>query len=146
MGDHFITVFEHDGGDAAWDIEPCGPFVHEHYLDQATRENAEARASCVAFKDMGWRRIAFLDFDLGGDPSEPHVVVMSCDGVNPSRPLVWESYLNNPACFTREAAQRAAAALERSHYRYGAGRVARVVYVTEPVPWPGETTTTEGAP
>ena len=92
------------------------PIVFEQYLDGRQRDRMPAG------------RIATLDFELGGDPSEPHVVIASDDGQNAkSGALVWETVLI-PGKHTRGESLRHAAMLER---RYGACTIARLVLPPE---------------
>jgi hypothetical protein len=123
----YVAVANHDSGvDRAPDME-SPPMVYETYLNDATLEAAQARLR-VMDRHNGGGRIALLDFELDGDPGEPHVIVASHDGVHPDRgPLVWEHYIG--AHTTREAVNRSAAGLER---RYGACRIARLVFAQEP--------------
>lgn len=124
----WVAVFDHDG-DHERRGGACGPFVFESYLRESTREAAQSRIDCKAAKDCGAGRVARLDFDLGGDPSEPHVVVAGFDGVDRTRgALVWETLLKPPHS-TRKGAQTLAARLEP---RYGACRVARLVFDVQP--------------
>ncbi len=119
---YFIAVAAHDGGPPG---DQAGPFVFEHYLRgrECTREGAAARAECEGMRKCGGGRLARLDFDLQGDPSEPHVVVAGFDGVNRDRgPLVWETYLP-----THDRARAEAAALQIAK-RYGGARIARVAF------------------
>lgn len=123
---YYVAVGNTDGPvNPAWDDEgPSGPIVFEQHLSECTLENARARLACKAMEQCGGGRLARLDFDLQGDPSEPHVVVAGHDGVQEGRPLVWETYVE-PGKATRDQAQANAARLER---RYGACRVARLVF------------------
>jgi hypothetical protein len=119
---YFVAVAAHDGStDPA---EQNGPFVFEHYLrTDCTREAAASRVECAGMRKCGGGRLARLDFDLGGDPSEPHIVVAGHDGVSRDRgPLVWETYLPG---HDRARAERAAAGIAP---RYGGARIARVVF------------------
>jgi hypothetical protein len=121
---YYVAVGNSDG--PAVNGEPLyGPIVFEQYLNDCTLENAKARLACKAMEECGGGRLARLDFDLQGDPSEPHVVVAGHDGVNKDRgPLVWETYVE-PGKHTRDVANLHAARIER---RYGACRVARLVF------------------
>lgn len=120
---YFVAVGNTDGPTMNGE-PPSGPIVFEQHLNDCTLENARARLACKAMEQCGGGRLARLDFDLQGDPSEPHVVVASHDGVNKGRPLVWETYVG-PGKNTRDVAQANAARIER---RYGACRIARLVF------------------
>ncbi len=125
---YWIAVFENDG-DHEREGGPAGPFVFETYLNEATREAAMARISSLAAQQCGAGRLASLDFDLGGESTEPHVVVAGFDGVNRDRgPLTWETVLK-PAYASRDAANKLASRLE---HRYGACRIARLVFEDTP--------------
>jgi hypothetical protein len=119
---YYIAVAAHDGSTDPADQN--GPFVFEHYLNKdCTREAAASRVECAAMRKCGGGRLARLDFELGGDPSEPHVVVAAYDGVERARgPLVWETYLPG---HDRARAQYAAEGIAP---RYGGAQIARVVF------------------
>lgn len=122
---YYVAVGNSDG--PAVNGEPLyGPIVFEQHLLDCTLANAKARLACKAMEQCGGGRLARLDFDMQGDPSEPHVVVASHDGSpHPWRgPLVWETYIT-PGKATRDTANANAAQLER---RYGACRIARLVF------------------
>lgn len=129
---YYVAVGNHDGYAPIEDSEYedpqadeyTGPIVFEQHLSECTLENARARLACKAMEQCGGGRLARLDFDLQGDPSEPHVVVASHDGVHKNRPLVWETYVG-PGKSPRDVAQAHAANIER---RYGACRIARLVF------------------
>lgn len=124
----WVAVFEHDG-DTEREGGPDGPFVFESYLNESTKEAAQSRIACTAARNHGASRLAWLDFDLGGEETEPHVVVASFDGVYRDRgPLVWESVLKLPHS-TRTGANTLASRLE---CRYGASRIARLVFDEAP--------------
>lgn len=121
---YFVAVGNTDGPTMNGE-PPSGPIVFEQHLNDCTLDNAMARLASKAMENCGGGRLARLDFDLHGDPSEPHVVVASHDGVHQWRgPLVWETYLM-PGKATRDIANANAARMER---RYGACRVARLVF------------------
>lgn len=130
---YYVAVGNHDGCPPMEDAEYAdpqadrysGPIVFEQHLIDCTLDNAKARLACKAMEQCGGGRLARLDFDLLGDPSEPHVVVAGHDGVRKDRgPLVWETYVG-PGKAPRDVAQRNAASIER---RYGACRIARLVF------------------
>lgn len=129
---YYVAVANHDGCPPIEDSEYedpqadkyTGPIVFEQHMSECTLENARARLACKAMEQCGGGRLARLDFDLQGDPSEPHVVVASHDGVHKNRPLVWETYVG-PGKSPRDVAQAHAANIER---RYGACRIARLVF------------------
>ncbi len=124
---YFVAVGNSDG--PAVNGEPLyGPIVFEQHLQDCTLTNAKARLACKAMEACGGGRLARLDFDMQGDPSEPHVVIASHDGVRDNRPLVWETYVG-PGKATRDQAQALAGRLER---RYGACRIARLVFEDHP--------------
>lgn len=124
----WVAVFEHDG-DTEREGGPVGPFVFESHLNESTKEAAEARIACTAARNHGASRLAWLDFELGGEETDPHVVVASFDGVNRDRgPLVWETLLKPPHS-TRTGANTQASRLES---RYGACRIARLVFDEAP--------------
>lgn len=118
---YYVAVANHDG---------CPrPIVFEQYLNDCTLEIAKARLACKAMEQCGGGRLARLDFDLQGDPSEPHVVVAGHDGERKDLgPLVFETYVG-PGKNTRDVAQAHAASIER---RYGACRIARLVFEDHP--------------
>lgn len=125
---YYVAVGNTDGPTMSGE-PPSGPIVFEQYLNECTLENAKARLACKAMAQCGGGRLARLDFDLHGDPSEPHVVVASHDGGHKDRgPLVWEAYVV-PGKSTRADVQKHAARLES---RYGACRIARLVFEDHP--------------
>lgn len=120
----WVAVFEHDG-DTYRESGPEGPFVFESYLNESTKEAAQARVECTTARECGAGRLAWLDFDLSGCETDLHIVVAGFDGVNRDRgPLVWETLLKQPQS-TRSAANSMASRLES---RYGACRIARIVF------------------
>lgn len=130
---YYVAVANHDGCPPIEDSEYedpqadkyTGPIVFEQYLNDCTLEIAKARLACKAMEQCGGGRLARLDFDLQGDPSEPHVVVAGHDGERKDLgPLVFETYVG-PGKNTRDVAQAHAASIER---RYGACRIARLVF------------------
>lgn len=131
---YYVAVGNHDGCPALEDAEYedpqadryTGPIVFEQHLSDCTLEAAKARLAGKAIVERcGGGRLARLDFDLQGDPGEPHVVVAGHDGVHKDRgPLVWETYVG-PGKAPRDVAQRHAGSIER---RYGACRIARLVF------------------
>lgn len=124
----WVAVFEHDG-DHDREGGPAGPFIFESYLNESTRDAALARISCTAARDFGAGRLALLDFELGGEQTDLHVVVSGFDGINRDLgPVVWETVLE-PSNTSRAAANTLAARLE---YRYGACRIARLVFDDSP--------------
>lgn len=131
---YYVAVGNHDGCPPLEDAEYegpqadryTGPIVFEQHLSDCTLDGAKARlASKAIVERCGGGRLARLDFDLQGDPAEPHVVVAGHDGVRKDRgPLVWETYVG-PGKHGRDLANMHAASLER---RYGACRIARLVF------------------
>ena len=119
---YYVAVGNTDG--PPFDGEPpSGPIVFEQHLRDCTLDDAKARLTCKAMEQCDGGRLARLDFDLQGDPSEPHVVVSGHDGVHKDRgPLVWETCVS-PGKSTRETANKSAARIER---RYGPCRIARL--------------------
>jgi len=126
--EYFVAVTDHDGGR---EDDRDGPLVLEQYLKDCTREGAHARLDQIKRNHGHGGSVARLDLDpTGDDGSAPFVVIASNDGVKGDGrgPLVWETYLpstDRPLRATRAEAQRHAAELER---RYGACRIARLVF------------------